>query len=209
MPRRDLETPQSDFREHSREDLPDRHPQCFARTVSRHFLSSPIEQINVSAEIGSHQSGTQTVDNAITERLQECNLARRFFQFGACSSPTLRKEIRKKRHGTEAKNTQADDVLQRGKIRPDIRRGWNIAEIAEIHVSEMDHRAGGSRHERSAPLEQNTRHHDLQEVQRHKVTVHAACPVHGPRDEQQINRNLGVGLCNVGLVESEEREPAG
>src|SRR5206468_2286110 len=116
-----------------REDLPDRHLQGFARTVSHDFLSGPIEEVNVSTEIGSHQAGPQAVDDTITERLQECYLARRFFQFGICSSPTLGEEIREKRNGAEAKNTQADDVLQRRKIRPDICRGRNIAKIAEIH----------------------------------------------------------------------------
>ena len=72
----------------------------------------------------------------------------------------------------------------------------------------MDQGACGSRHERSAPLEQDARHDDLQEVQRRKITVDAACSVDGPGDEQQIDGNLGVGLGNVGLVEFEKCEPA-
>src|SRR5438093_8426681 len=109
VPGGDLETAESDLGQHSREDLPDRHLQGFARTVSHDFLSRPIEEINVSTEISSHQAGPQAVDDTITERLQECHLARRFFQFGICSSPTLGEEIREKRNGAEAKNTQADD----------------------------------------------------------------------------------------------------
>src|SRR5437899_11090891 len=54
MPGGDLETAESDFGQHSREDLPDRHLQGFARSAPRDFLSRPIEEVNVSTEISSH-----------------------------------------------------------------------------------------------------------------------------------------------------------
>src|SRR5262249_32644952 len=178
------------------------------RTVSRGFLSGAIEEVNAAFNIRGDEPGSQAINNAVAVCLEKRNLSGRLLQFHAGPSPALRQEIREKRNRAETENIQADDVLQRWKIRPDIRRRWNITEIAEIQVREMEQRACRSRYERSPPLKQDARHHDLQEIKRRKIAVETACPVDGPGDEQQVNSDLNVGLCNVRSIQFKEREPA-
>ena len=155
MRRRDLETSRIDFRQHAGKDLPDGHLQRFARTVSRDFLGRPIEEVNAPFNIRGDEPGSQAINNAVAVCLEKCNLSGRLLQFHAGPSPALRQEIREKRNRAETENIQADDVLQRWKIGPDIRRRRNITEIAEIQVREMEQRACGSRYERSPPLKQD------------------------------------------------------
>src|SRR5438876_7602169 len=208
MKRRDLETSRIDFRQHARKDLPDGHLQGFAGTVSRGFLSGAIEEVNAPFNIRGDEPGSQAINNAVAVCLEKCNLSGGLLQFHAGPSPALRQEIREKRNRAETENIQADDVLQRWKIGPDICRRRNITEIAEVQVREMEQRACGSRNERSPPLKEDARHHDFEEIKRRKIAVEAARPVDGPGDEQQINSNLSVGLCDVRWIQFEEREPA-
>ena len=126
-----------------------------------------LKKKNVPLQVRRHKTAAQTVDNAIAESLEECNLPGRPFQLRARPAPAFGEKIRKKCDRAESEDIEADDVLKNGQVRPRScrRRDQLRIKICQVHVSEYDNRTSHRCQERSAAFEQDARHDDLKEIE--------------------------------------------